>query len=146
MSGRNTLTLRALDIPTVHKFGIGFDGMMTELMRMTEAQQTNYPPYNIIKLGEDDFSIELAVAGFSEGEVSISQVRRILTISGTRPVNDGEYLHKGISDRSFTREFTLAEHVEVDGASQKNGILSIKLKRTVPEDAAPKSIDINFNQ
>jgi molecular chaperone IbpA len=145
MSGR-TLTLRSLDIPSINRFGIGFDGMVSELMRMTEAQTTNYPPYNIGKMNENEFVIELAVAGFAEGEVTISQERRILTISGTRPMNETEYLHKGISDRSFTRDFTLAEHVEVEGASQKNGILTINLKRIVPEDDAPKSIDITFTK
>jgi molecular chaperone IbpA len=146
MTGR-TLTLRALDIPTVHKFGIGFDGMMAELMRITESQQTNYPPYNIIKLDEDDFVIQLAVSGFGEGEVGIEVARNILTITGEKPQLDVpvEYLHKGISDRSFKKEFTLAEHVEVQGAKVENGILSIGLKRIVPESHAPKSIDIKFN-
>lgn len=141
-----TLTLRSLDIPSIHKFGIGFDGMLNELMRMTEHQtQSNYPVYNVVKVTEDDFYIEVAVAGFGEGDVKIELDNRTLTISGNKaPALDTlEYLHKGISDRNFVREFTLAEHVEVAGATMKNGILEISLKRVVPENKAPKSIDIN---
>jgi molecular chaperone IbpA len=145
MTGR-TLTLRSLDIPTVHKFGIGFDNMMSELMRMTETQHSNYPPYNIIQDGEDEFSIELAVAGFAQGEVTLTLEKNILSVTGARTIGERNYLHKGISDRGFVKEFTIAEHVEIVGASQKNGILKIDLKRIVPESHAPKTIDIDFNQ
>lgn len=144
-----TLTLRSLDIPSIHRFGIGFDGMLDELMRMTDVQgQSNYPVYNIVKVSENDFHIELAVAGFSEGDVKIELDNRILTISGSKLAIDKpiEYLHKGISDRSFVREFTLAEHVDVDGAIMKNGILSVYLKRTLPEKNAPKTIDIIYSK
>ena len=141
-----TLTLRSLDIPAIHKFGIGFDSMVDELMRITEHQQTNYPPYNILKIDENQFSIELAVAGFAEGEVSIQVERQVLRIRGHRqPVETPlEYVYKGISDRTFSREFTLAEHVEVTGAEMKNGILTINLVKIIPESHAPKNIDINF--
>jgi len=141
-----TLTLRSLDIPTIHKFGIGFDSMMDEIMRITEHQQTNYPPYNIVKLDENRFSIELAVAGFAQGEVTIQVERQVLRIRGLRaPVETPlEYVYKGISDRTFSREFTLAEHVEVVGAEMKNGILTITLQRVIPESHAPKNIDIKF--
>ena len=141
-----TLTLRSLDIPAIHKFGIGFDSMVDELMRITEHQQTNYPPYNILKIDENKFCIELAVAGFAEGEVSIQVERQVLRIRGQRqPVETPlEYVYKGISDRTFSREFTLAEHVEVTGAEMKNGILTINLVKIIPESYAPKNIDINF--
>lgn len=143
-----TLTLRSLDIPSIHKFGIGFDNMMEELMRMTEAQQTNYPPYNILRIDENEFVIQVAVAGFGEDEVRITVERNNLTIIGERmnaepPV---EYIHKGISDRVFKKEFTLAEHVEVREAAVTNGILSISLRRLIPESHAPKMIDIKFNK
>ena len=143
-----TLTLRSLDIPSIHKFGIGFDNMMTELMRITEQQQTNYPPYNVVKVSEDEFVIQVAVAGFTEGEVTIQVTRNILSIAGEKPPVElpVEYLYKGISDRSFKKEFTLAEHVEVQGAKVENGILSIGLKQIVPESYAPKSIDIKFSK
>ena len=144
-----TLTLRSLDIPSIHKFGIGFDSILDELSRMTEHQSTNYPPYNVCKVTENDFYIELAVAGFGEGDVKIELTNRLLTISGDNTGGPGElveYLHKGISNRSFVREFTLAEHVEVAGASMKDGILSINLKRIVPEQNTPKTIDINYSK
>jgi len=144
-----TLTLRSLDVPSIHRFGIGFDGMLDELMRLTDVQgQSNYPVYNIVKVSDNDFYIDLALAGFGEGDVKIELDNRTLTISGSKLAVDQpiEYLHKGISDRSFVREFTLAEHVEVSGAVMKNGILSVSLKRTVPEKNAPKVIDIRYGQ
>lgn len=144
-----TLTLRSLDVPSIHRFGIGFDGMLDELMRLTDVQsQSNYPVYNIVKVSENDFYIELALAGFSEGDVKIELDNRTLTINGSKlaALETIEYLHKGISDRSFVREFTLAEHVEVSGAVMKDGILSVSLKRRVPEKNAPKVIDIRYGQ
>jgi molecular chaperone IbpA len=144
------LTLRALDIPTIHRFGIGFDSMIDELMRMNATQtNTNYPPYNIVKESEDRFAIEVAVAGFSEGEVSIEIENRVLTISGNKMHdldNPKEYLHRGISNRNFVREFSLAEHVEVKSAINENGILSIGLERIIPEEYKPKKIAINYNK
>jgi molecular chaperone IbpA len=144
------LTLRALDIPTIHRFGIGFDTMIDELMRMNATQtNTNYPPYNIVKETEDRFAIEVAVAGFSEGEVSIELENRVLTISGNKIHdldNPKEYLHRGISNRNFVREFTLAEHVEVKSAINENGVLTIELERIVPEEHKPKKIAINYNK
>ena len=147
MSGR-TLTLRSIDIPSIHKFGIGFDGMMNELMRITEQQQTNYPPYNILQIDENEFVIQIAVAGFGEGDVKLTVERNVLAITGEKQSGElpVEYLHKGISDRAFKKEFTLAEHVEVEGANVTNGILSIGLRRRIPEAHAPKTIDINFNK
>jgi molecular chaperone IbpA len=144
------LTLRALDIPTIHRFGIGFDSMIDELMRMNATQSnTNYPPYNIVKETEDRFAIEVAVAGFSEGEVSIELESRVLTITGNKIHdldNPKEYLHRGISSRNFVREFTLAEHVEVKSAINENGVLTIELERIVPEEHKPKKIAINYNK
>jgi molecular chaperone IbpA len=143
----NTLTLRSLDIPSIHKFGIGFDTMLDELMRINNQQnQTNYPPYNIVKLTEDNFLIEIAVAGFSEGEIDINLDNRVLTIKGTKATSANEYLHKGISDRDFVREFTLAEYVEVAYAVQKDGILTINLERIIPEEKKPKTIAITYTK
>lgn len=143
-----TLTLRSLDIPTIHKFGIGFDSMVNELMRITEQQQTNYPPYNIIQIDENEFVIQVAVAGFGEDELRMTVERNVLVIVGERSTAEPpvEYIHKGISDRVFKKEFTLAEHVEVREANVTNGILNISLRRIVPESHAPKTIDINFNK
>jgi molecular chaperone IbpA len=147
----NTLTLRSFDIPSIHKFGIGFDSMFDELMRVSNQQSTqNYPPYNVVKHSEDKFVIELAVAGFREGDITVTLEKNLLTIEGNRFETETEanveYLHRGISSRSFTRTFTLADHVEVVNASSDSGILSITLERKVPEELQPKKIAIAFNK
>ena len=143
-----TLTLRSFDIPAIHKFGIGFDDMFDELMRVTNQQTNgNYPPHNVIKTGEDTVTIEVAVAGFAEGEIDISIEKRMLTITGAIKRDEDaehEYLHRGISRRDFKHTFTLAEHVEVKSATITNGILSVYLERRVPEEARPKSIAITY--
>lgn len=144
----NTLTLRSLDIPSIHKFGIGFDDIFDDLLNRT-AQSTNYPPYNIVKQSDDSFAIELAVAGFKDGEITITTERNQLTVKGEQAVdldNQVEYLHRGISARSFTRTWTLADHVEVAGAKSENGILTISLERKVPEEQKPKSIAITYTK
>jgi molecular chaperone IbpA len=144
-----TLTLRSLDIPSIHKFGIGFDSLFDDLIRMTSQQSLNYPPYNIVKQTEDTFYIEVATAGFSEGEIEVNLDNRVLTIKGQVARDDDatyEYLHRGISSRDFVREFTLAEHVEVVNASQKDGILKIYLERVVPEEKKPKTIAISYTK
>ena len=144
----NTLTLRSLDIPSIHKFGIGFDDIFDDLLNRT-AQSTNYPPYNIVKQSDDSFAIELAVAGFKDGEITITTERNQLTVKGEQAVdldNQVEYLHRGISARSFTRTWTLADHVEVAGAKSENGILTISLELKVPEEQKPKSIAITYTK
>lgn len=149
MSENRTLTLRALDIPTIHKFGIGFDQMFDELMRTTSRQSTNYPPHNVLKIDENNFVIQLAVAGFSEGDIDIQVEGQVLSITGsTNKDNEygAEYLVQGISMRNFERTFTLAEHVEVKNASVTNGILSIELERIIPLEKMPKKIDIKYNK
>lgn len=145
-----TLSLRSLDIPSIHKFGIGFDSMFDELLRVTAQQaSSNYPPYNIVKISEDKFSIELAVAGFKEGDIDVQVEKNQLSVSGEQSVDldkPVEYLHRGISSRSFTRTWTLADHVEVKGAEIANGILTITLERIVPEEQKPKKIAISYNK
>ena len=147
MTQNKTLTLRSFDIPQLHKFGIGFDNMFDELLRVTSQQQTNYPPHNVRKIDEDHFVIDLAVAGFAEGEIDIRLEKNVLAIKGgTTRDTEGEYLVHGISMRDFERTFTLAEYVEVTSAEMINGILSIRLERIVPEEKKPKSIAIAYNK
>ena len=146
----NTLTLRALDIPSVHKFGIGFDTMFDELLKVT-SQQTSYPPFNIIKKTDESFGIELAVAGFSEGEIKVELEHKILIITGskfedTKDKSVYEYIYRGIGSRSFERSFKLAEHIEVAGAGVKDGILTIDLVMIIPEEKKPKQIAITYNK
>lgn len=151
----NQLTLRSLDIPTsIHKFGIGFDNIFDELMRVNAQQSNvNYPPYNVVKYSEDSFAIELAVAGFREGDIKITVEKNILAITGEQALKvyrddelEPEYVHRGISARDFARSFTLAEHVEVIGAKVEDGILKIELERQVPESQKPKVVEIAYNK
>ena len=145
-----TLTLRSFDIPAIHKFGIGFDNMFDELMRVSAQQSsTNYPPYNIVQINEDEYMISLAVAGFGLDNLSVTKDKKFLIIEGKEYQPDGKkiepnYLHKGISNRDFRREFQLADHVEISNAHLELGILSVYLKREVPEDAKPKTIAITY--
>jgi molecular chaperone IbpA len=144
------LSVRTLDIPTIHKFGIGFDAVFDELLRISNAQQSlNYPPHNVIKIDENYFIIQFAVAGFGEGEIDVQIQGQTLTVSGQK--NDDkfgipEYLVRGISMRDFQRSFQVADHVEVKKADMTNGILSIHLERILPVENMPKKIDINFNK
>jgi len=148
------LTLRSLDIPSIHKFAVGFDNVFDELLRINaqQANGTNYPPYNVVKHDDDHFAIELAVAGFNIGDISITIEKNLLTIKGEQTqtldelVKEVEYLHRGISARNFTRTFTLAEHVEVTGATSENGMLKIELERKVPEEQKPKTIQISYKK
>lgn len=150
MTHNKTLTLRSFDIPHLHKFGIGFDNMFDELMRVTSQQtNSNYPPHNVIKTGEDTVLIEVAVAGFAEGEIDIQLNKNQLSITGERKRDEDaeyEYLHRGISKRDFKHTFTLADHVEVKNASIQDGILTVYLERQVPEEAKPKSIAITYQK
>ena len=145
-----TLTLRSFDLPALTKFGIGFDNMFDELMRVSAQQSsTNYPPYNIVQINEDEYMISLAVAGFGLDNLSVTNDKKFLIIEGKEYQPDSEkivpnYLHKGISNRDFRREFQLADHVEISHAHLELGILSVYLKREVPEDAKPKTIAITY--
>jgi molecular chaperone IbpA len=145
-----TLTLRSFDIPTLTKFGIGFDNMFDELMRVSAQQSgSNYPPYNVVQVNEDEYTISLAVAGFGLDNLSVTKDKNFLIIEGKEYQSDSEkiepnYLHKGISNRDFRREFKLAGHVEISHAHLELGILSVHLRREVPEDAKPKTIAITY--
>ena len=145
-----TLTLRSFDIPTLTKFGIGFDNMFDELMRVSAQQgSTNYPPYNIVQVNDDEYMISLAVAGFGFDNLSVVKDKNFLIIEGKEYQSDSEkiepnYLYKGISNRNFRREFQLADHVEIVTAHLELGILNIHLKREVPEEARPKTIAITY--
>ena len=145
-----TLTLRSFDIPAIHKFGIGFDNLFDDLMRVNAQQgNTNYPPYNIVQINDDEYMISLAVAGFGLDNLSVTKDKKFLIIEGKEYQSDSEkivpnYLHKGISNRDFRREFQLADHVEISNAHLELGILSVYLKREVPEDAKPKTIAITY--
>ena len=149
-----TLTLRSFDIPAITKFGIGFDNMFDELMRVSAQQSsTNYPPYDIVQVNDDEYMISVAVAGFGYDDLSVTKDKKVLVIEGkhSRDTVDNEdstakYLHKGISERNFRREFQLADYVEISNAHLELGILSVHLKREVPEEAKPKTIAITYKE
>ena len=152
MTSNKTLTLRSTDIPHIHKFAIGFDHMIDELLRLDSRQSDNYPPYNITQINEDEFSITLAVAGFGPDNLKITKDKNFLVIEGNPMVplheEDANYkiLYKGISNRYFKREFKLADYVEIVNADLELGLLAIHLKREIPEEQKPKIIDINYNK
>lgn len=136
----------AFNLPTLHKASVGFDRMFEELGRQFENSATNgYPPYNIIQLGDDEYEISMAVAGFSQDQLSIVHERNVLRIEGDRGQSEDSrvYLHKGIAGRNFKREFTLADHLEVASAKLEFGMLVIRLVRNVPEELQPKKIEIS---
>ena len=140
--------LTTLDLPNFHRATIGFDRMFNELERTFANSQSNgYPPYNIAQIDEDEYMISLAVAGFGMDNLEITKDGNILKVEGTSPKGDEtvNYLHKGIGGRNFRREFTLADHVEVQNANLELGMLNIHLKREVPEELQPKRIKITDN-
>lgn len=145
----NQLTLRSLDIPAIHKFAVGFDNLFDEMIRINAQQgNTNYPPFNIVQINEDEYSISLAVAGFGPDDIEVTKEGNYLIIQGNPviPLDTINYLHKGISTRSFRREFKLADHVDIENCNLELGILSIHLKREIPEEQKPKKIAINYTK
>lgn len=140
--------LTTLDLPALTRSFVGLDRLLDDnFARRIANQSTNYPPYNIIKHSDTGYSIELAVAGFMEDELDVEVVEQTLHVRGeAKRVDDVEtnYIHRGISARSFERTFTLADHVEVRAASYRNGILRVDLEVVIPEEKLPKKIPIAF--
>jgi molecular chaperone IbpA len=122
---------------------IGFDHLFNELEYATKHANDHYPPHNIVKLTEDEFLIEVAVAGFKEDELNVEQKERSLTISGSHESRDREVIHRGISTKAFRRQFRLSEYVLVSGASLKDGILAVTLKLEIPQEKQPRKIKIS---
>lgn len=148
----NQYTLRTLDVPglvaQIHRHAIGFDNLFEQLNRTSGNKIDNYPPHNIIQYDENHHTIEIAIAGFREDEISVEVKDNVLTVEGEQQVQpelEGTvYIHKGISNRAFLRTFTLAEHVEVTDATVQDGILTINMERNIPEEKQPKQIAIKF--
>jgi molecular chaperone IbpA len=136
-------------IEAINRALIGFDTMFDQMeRRYGNSVNNNYPPHNILKTGENQYEIQIAVTGFEKSEISVTVESNVLTVTGEgaesiRHENpEIVYLHRGLATRDFAKEFPLAEHIEVVGAETKNGMLTIKLIRNVPESAKPKIIDI----
>ena len=132
----------------INRYAIGFDHLMDHLVSLhsnNNLTTNEYPPYDIIKEGESNYKIELAVAGFKKDELSIQLKENTLTIKGeTNSKNsNGEYLHKNIARRSFSKGFSLADNIEIGSASFEDGVLSVNLTQNIPEEQKPKEIVIH---
>ncbi|RIK87628.1 MAG: molecular chaperone Hsp20 [Hyphomicrobiales bacterium] len=134
----------AFDFTPLFRSSVGFDRIVDMLENASRATAVdNWPPYDIARAGEDDYRVTMAVAGFSQDELSITQEQNVLMVSGHKAEEDtGEYLHRGIAGRTFQRRFQLADHVKVTGAVLENGLLTIDLKREIPEEMKPRRIEI----
>ena len=141
--------ITSFDLTPFYRNTVGIDRLFDRITAQIDAAATggNYPPYDIVKTGDDTYEIRIAAAGFRQGEINVEFHEGRLTIHGNKNVEDREepeYLHHGISNRSFTRTFTLADYVEVKGAVMLDGILTVQLERIVPETQKPKSIAITY--
>jgi len=131
------------------RFGVGFDRMFEELDRLLAVNNNStggYPPFNLEKLGDNEYRITMAVAGFTEAEIDVTQKENTLRVTGEKSdkvaENDERYLHRGIANRNFEREFVLADHVEVKTASLRDGLLIIDFEQQMPEELKPRKIPL----
>jgi molecular chaperone IbpA len=133
-------------IEAINRALIGFDTMFDQMeRRYGNSVNNNYPPHNILKTGENQYEIQLAVTGFEKSEISVTVESNVLTVRGESQTEEDltiQYLHRGLASRDFAREFPLAEHIEITGAEIKNGMLIVKLIRNIPESEKPRVIDI----
>jgi molecular chaperone IbpA len=138
--------MRPIDLSPLYRSTVGFDRLFDLIDSVTGLEQTaaSYPPYNIERLGENDYRITMAVAGFAQDEVRVDVKEQTLTVAGAKKPEEKErqYLHRGIAARNFERRFQLADHVEVKGADLQDGLLHIELVRNVPERLKPRTIAI----
>jgi molecular chaperone IbpA len=138
--------LARFDTTALNRALIGFDRIFDDMERRYANQvPTNYPPYNIARVGENLYDITIAVTGFEKDEITVQVEAEKLNVRGERKTSEEsgtEYLHRGLALRDFERSFTLAEHMKVKKAEIKNGILLIQIEREVPEEMKPRVIDI----
>jgi len=125
---------------------VGFDHLFKELEYTTKHSNDHYPPHNIVKISDEAFLIELAVAGFSEDELEVDVKERTLTVKGDHITKGREFIHRGISTKKFRRTFRLSEYVEVHGANLVDGVLAIDLKIVIPEEMRPRKINIGNSE
>ena len=133
-----------LDFAPLYRSSIGFDRMFNLLENASRVQSIdNWPPYDIVRIGDDDYQITMAVAGFAQDELTLTHEPNLLVVEGRKASEDErQYLHRGIAGRTFQRRFELADHVKVTGASLVNGLLTVELKREIPEAKKPRRIEI----
>ncbi len=138
--------MTTLDLSPLYRSSIGFDRLASILdhAMTTDSVSTSYPPYNIESLGENEYAISLAVAGFKQSDLDINVENGVLTIRGAKEkTEEHNYLHQGIANRNFEHKFNLDDYVEVTKASLEDGLLTIKLVKEIPEAMKPKKIAIN---
>jgi molecular chaperone IbpA len=138
--------MRTIDLSPLYRSLVGFDRLADQLdaAARTEAA-SGYPPYNIERTGENDYRIEIAVAGFKPDELNVEVKENLLTVTGRKAANDGDakqYLHRGLAERNFERKFQLTDYLIVVDADLSNGLLSIALKRELPEALKPRTVEI----
>lgn len=141
----------AFDFSPFRRSTVGFDRLFDMLENSSVGQsQENYPPFDLIKKGDNDYCIELAVAGFKPDELDITAQQNVLIVTGRKSDESEEkasnYIYRGIATRSFERRFALADHIHVKGADMKDGLLSIELVREIPEAMKPKKISIGGSE
>jgi molecular chaperone IbpA len=132
------------DFSPLFRSSVGFDQILNALEAASRVETIdNWPPYDIAKTGEDQYHVTLALAGFTEDELEVTQDQNVLMVSGKKEKEDDTaYLHRGIAARTFQRQFQLADHVKVVSASLNEGLLTINLQRDVPEELKPRKIQI----
>jgi molecular chaperone IbpA len=140
--------MTTFDFSPLFRTSVGYDRLASLLNSATRLDQgAGFPPYNIQRAGEDHYRITMAVAGFSEDELTITSENNKLLVTGEKPEEqeseDNAFLYRGIATRSFERRFNLAEHVKVTGARLDNGLLHIELEREIPEEMKPRKIEIH---
>ena len=136
--------MRSIDFSPLYRSAIGFDRLVNLIESAASNGNAGYPPYNIEQLGDSDYRISMAVAGFTQEELELSFQENLLTVKGSKQADtERNYLYQGIAERGFERRFQLADYVRVKGADLKNGLLHIDLVREVPEAMKPRKIEIN---
>ena len=136
--------MRTLDFSPLYRSVVGFDRLADLLDAASHEAATGYPPYNIERTGDNAYRIEIAVAGFKPDELTIDVKEAVVTVTGRKAANDAErrFVHRGLAERNFERRFQLAEYVVVTEANLADGLLSISLKRELPEALKPRRIEI----
>jgi molecular chaperone IbpA len=141
--------MRTFDLAPLYRSTVGFDRLFSLLDQGVEGAAPGYPPYNIERTGDNEYRVTVAVAGFSEPELSVVAKENTLTIRGEKSAKEqemrGEVLYQGIAARAFERVFQLADHVLVRGAKLENGLLHVELAREIPEAKKPRQIPIGNN-
>jgi molecular chaperone IbpA len=136
--------MRTIDFSPLYRSVVGFDRLAALLDAASAGETSGYPPYNIETVGENAYRIEIAVAGFKPDELNIEVKENVLTVQGRKAANDDSrrFLHRGLAERNFERRFQLADYVVVSDADLADGLLSISLKRELPEAMKPRRIEV----